>query len=194
MIFLDRQLCNMLILSHLYLDKGSRVFGSWFFRNNTRAFTLPEVMLAVGIVSLLVIANFTAISMNRLQNAKESERSIMVDFGIHYLELVKGLPFEETMQGMPINGLYDGKNSALLIPLPSTENWMSINDPTYQTFHPDLVWLEPRNPKMRVSLTTTQAGGADHTKHIKLELQWDAPMDIGAKQTLRLDMVKEKDL
>ncbi len=184
----------MLILEHLYSNKGFCLLDRSLFRRDRRAFTLPEVMIAVGILSLLVIANFTAISMNRLQNAKESERSIMVDFGMHYLELVRGMPFDETLKGSPINGLYDGKNGALLITLPTSTNWIFLNDATYQSFHPDLVWLEPRNPQMRVNMTTTQIGGADHTKHIQFELQWDAPLNIGAKQTLRLDMVKVKDL
>ena len=64
----------------------------------------------------------------------------------------------------------------------------------YQAFHPELVWLENRNLELRVTLTTTQAGGEDHTKHIQLELRWEPPLGRGDQQTIRLDMVRVKDL
>lgn len=157
-------------------------------------FSLPEVMIAVAILSLLVLANFSIISLSRIQTVKDHERGIMLDLGTHYLELIKGLPFDEVKINSPINALYDGTAGGLLITIPATSNWFNINNANFQAFHPDLVWLSPRKPQMSVSLETTTIAGIPHDKRIQLQLQWDAPMNLGSKQNLRLDMVRVKDL
>lgn len=161
---------------------------------NRRGFSLPEVLIAVAILSLLVLANFSIISLSRIQTVKDHERGIMLDFGTHYLELIKGLPFDDVKTSSPVNSLYDGTAGGLLITIPAASNWFSINNANFQAFHPDLVWLSPRNPQMSVSLETGTIAGIPHDKRIQLQLQWDAPMNLGSKQTLRLDMVRVKDL
>lgn len=157
-------------------------------------FSLPEVMMAVAILSLFVLANFSILSFSRIQTVKDHERGIMLDFASHYLELVKGLPFAEIKNGAPINALYDGASGGALIAIPVSTNWFAIDNLDFHSFHPDLVWLSPRNPQMSVFLETRAIAGAPHDKHIQLLLQWDAPMNLGKKQTLRMDMVRVKDL
>jgi prepilin-type N-terminal cleavage/methylation domain-containing protein len=157
-------------------------------------FSLPEVMMAVAILSLFVLANFSILSFSRIQTVKDHERGIMLDFASHYLELVKGLPFDEIKSGAPINALYDGASGGTLIAFPTSTNWLTIDNVNFQSFHPDLIWLSPRNPQMSVFLDTRTIAGIPHDKHIQLLLQWDAPMNLGSKQTLRMDMVRVKDL
>jgi len=157
-------------------------------------FSLPEVMIAVAILSLLVLANFSIISLSRIQSVKDHERGIMLDFGTHYLELIKGMPFVDVNNGSPINALFDGTSGGVLVTIPANSNWFNIDNANFQAFHPDLVWLSPRNPQMSVTLQTGAIAGVPHDKRIQLMLQWDAPMNLGSKQTLRLDMVRVKDL
>jgi prepilin-type N-terminal cleavage/methylation domain-containing protein len=160
----------------------------------SEGFSLPEVMIAVVILSLLVLANFCIISLSRIQSVKDHERGIMLDLGSHYLEFIKGMPFAEIKNGTPINALFDGTSGGVLVTIPTSSNWFSIDNANFQAFHPDLVWLSPRNPQMSVSLGTGTISGVPHDKHLQLLLQWDAPLNFGSKQTLRLDMVRVKDL
>jgi len=157
-------------------------------------FSLPEVMIAVAILSFLVLANFSILSLSRIQTVKDHERGIMLDFASHYLELVKGLPFADIKNGSPVNALYDGTSGGALVVIPISTDWFTIDDANFQAFHPDLVWLSPRNPQMSVFLETREIAGVPHDKRIQVLLQWDAPMNIGNKQTLRMDMVRVKDL
>jgi type II secretory pathway pseudopilin PulG len=160
----------------------------------SHAFTLPEVLLAVAFMSILVLANLSAISYSRFQTVKDRERGIVLDFVGHYLELVKALPFTQASPGLPVNALYDGTGGAPNIRIPVTSGWFGIGTGDFQTFHPNLVWLAPRNPRMHVELTTSQVGGVEHTKHILVEVQWDSPTGIGPAQSVSMDMIRTKDL
>ena len=90
-------------------------------------FSLPEVMIAVVILSLFVLANFSILSFSRIQTVKDHERGIMLDFAAHYLELAKGLPFAEINGGAPINALYDGASGGTRITIPISTNWFAID-------------------------------------------------------------------
>ena len=131
-------------------------------------FSLPEVMMAVAILSLFVLANFSILSFSRIQTVKDHERGIMLDFASHYLELVKGLPFAEIKNGTPINALYDGASGGTLVTIPTSTNWFTIDNVNFHSFHPDLVWLSPRIPQMSVFLETRAIAGIPHDKHIQL--------------------------
>ena len=159
-----------------------------------RGFSLIEVLVAMSIVGVLALAGMSAMYFNRIQNYKDKERSLMLDFAMHYLEIVKGQPFSELKTGNAINTLYNGTASSPDIRIPTTTNWFSLLGASYTGFHPELTWLTPRNPEMSVKLTTTQVNAEDHTKLLQIELRWDAPLKQGLKQTARMDMARFKDL
>lgn len=158
------------------------------------AFTLPEVMIAVAVLAFLAIATFSALIQSRILRAKDHDLGIMQDFAMHYLELVKGLPFEEVNARSPINALFDGTSGSPLIIIPASSNWFSIDTADFQVFHPELVWFTNRAPQMRVVLTTNQVSGVANTKHLELGVHWNAPLNSGGTQSIRLDMIRAKDL
>lgn len=168
--------------------------GDIFKSRLDRAFTLTEVLFSVLVVSIVFTASMSALSIHRIQHAKANQRNIALDFANHYLELVRGLTFEEIGAGAPINRLYDGEGGAPAITIPAGADWVDLDTDDYQVFHPELVWLENQNPQMRVVLTTTQVDGEDHTKHISMELRWDSPLSRGRKLEARMDLVRVKDL
>jgi len=143
---------------------------------------------------ILFLSNLGAISFNRLTTYKEKELAILSDFTLHYMEQIKGLPFNEVVPGHSINTLYDGENGAPNIRIPQIADWQSIDTADYEDFHPELVWLNDRNLEMKINLTVTQVDAEDHTKHLELELRWDAPLGRGYKQSFAMDMVRVKDL
>jgi hypothetical protein len=158
------------------------------------AFTLAEVMIAMGVVGLLVFANLSAMYLARMSNYRDLDKGIMSDFLQHYVEQVKGLGFSEVRTNSPINGLFNGLSGTPLITIPTSTNWFSLNTTNYQTFHPDLVWLTNRSPEIRVVLTITSVGGLEHTKHLLAEVRWRPPMGKGDLMARRLDMVRVRDL
>ena len=159
------------------------------------AFSLVEVLVAMAIVGVLFMATLGAVQFNKIQIYKDKERGLVLDFVVHYLELVKGQSFAEIQKGAPINALYAGTNGAADIRIPVNFSWFTLkNNTNYQTFYSDLAWLYPRNPEMRVDLATTQAGGVDHTKQVRVEVRWDSPLNLGRRCTARMDMIRTKDL
>ena len=159
------------------------------------AYSLVEVMVAMAIVGVLFMATLGAMQFNKIQIYKDKERGLVLDFVVHYLELVKGQNFADIQKGAPINSLYDGTMGAGDIRIPMNSSWFSLkNNTNYQTFYSELAWLYPRDPEMRVDLATTQAGGVDHTKHVRVEVRWDSPLNLGRRCTARMDMVRTKDL
>jgi prepilin-type N-terminal cleavage/methylation domain-containing protein len=158
------------------------------------AFTLPEVMIAVAILAFLAIATLSTLIHSQVLRAKDHDLGVMQDFAMHYLELVKGLPFNEVKARSPINTLFDGTSGAPLIITPASTNWFSIDTLDFQVFHPELVWFTNRSPQMRLLLTTNQVSGVDNSKHLQLGLRWIAPLNSGGTQSIRLDMVRVKDL
>jgi hypothetical protein len=160
----------------------------------TCGFVIWDVLIAMAMTGVLVMAMFGAIQFNKIQMYKDKERALMMDFAVHYLEMVKGMPFAEAVKGAHINQLYSGASGSARIAIPLNSNWSSLNDTNYQSFHPELVWMSSRNPEMSVDLVTTQAGGADHTKHLQVELRWDPPLGLGRRCVARMDMIKTRDL
>jgi hypothetical protein len=156
--------------------------------------TLVEALVAMAIVAVFVVAGMSAMYFNRIQAYKDKERGLLLDFAVHYLELVKGQPFSELKKGNAINALYDGTAGSPNIRIPASFTWSSLLDNNYIAFSPELTWLSARNPEIRVNLTTTQVGGVDHTKLVQVELRWDAPLQQGGKLTARMDMARFKDL
>lgn len=157
-------------------------------------FSLIEAFMAMVLIAIAFLATISAISFNQVQLKRDKERALVWDFGVHYLELVKGLPFEEVVAGSPVNALFNGTGAAPNIRIPVNSNWVSISTSDYLLFHPELSELSTRVPQMRVQLDVTQSGGADHTKEIFMEIQWNAPLDQGPRSSLKLNMVRTKDL
>jgi type II secretory pathway pseudopilin PulG len=170
-------------------SKSIRLLG----KRSQAGFTLVEAMFSMLLVGLLFVANLSAISFCRLQMRKDKEQAIVLDFALHYLEMVRGLPFTDLQKGQPINALFDGKTGATKILLPADCTWSSLATSDYLAFHPDLTWLINQNPEMRVGITTQQVGGIDHTKHVYLEIRWDPALGRGSKVTVRMDLERATD-
>ena len=153
-----------------------------------------EVLFAMVVVGIVIAANMAAINFSQNQSYRNKELGTMTDLGIHYLELLKSLPFSDVTAGAPINALYDGAGGAPNIRIPSTGDWQNINTLDYQVLHPDLVWLTNRAPQMRVILTTASVAGQPHTKHLKLDFRWEAPFHTGQNQALSMNLIRVKDL
>jgi prepilin-type N-terminal cleavage/methylation domain-containing protein len=158
------------------------------------AFTLPEVMIAVAILAFLAIATLSTLVQSQVLRTKDHDLGVMQDFAVHYLELVKGIPFNEVNARNPINALFNGTSGSPLIIIPASTNWFSVDTLDFQVFHPELVWFTNRSPQMRIVLTTNQVAGVDNSKHLQLGVRWIAPLNSGGTQSIRLDMVRVKDL
>ena len=129
-------------------------------------FTMPEILVAVSILAILFAVTMASLSFDRVSGYKEKELGILADFGYHYIELMKGLPFEDITPGRPINALYDGSGGSPNISIPLAATWVNLETSEYQAFHPELVWLENRNLEMRITLTAglRQERGGFHAK------------------------------
>jgi hypothetical protein len=155
---------------------------------------LAEVLLAIMIVCFVSLAALSALNASRIQRVKDHDQGIMQDFAVHYLELVKAMPFDKIKMGTPINDLFDGTNGAPLVIIPKHTNWFPLGTADYENFHPELVWLTNRDPRMQIILTTSQVSGLDHTKHLQLGLRWLPPLHNGTTQSIRVDLIRVKDL
>jgi hypothetical protein len=151
-------------------------------------------MIGIATSALFVGMCLTSVVFSRVACTKAKEQAVALDFLIHYVETVKALPFAEVRPGVPINALYDGSDGAPRITIPGDASWISIDDDDFETFHPDLAWFRGRNPEMQVILTTTVVGGSAHTRHMKVRIAWDAPLERGGRTETHLDMVKYRDL
>lgn len=159
-----------------------------------RGFTVIEVVVAMTLVSVFVLAGMSSMAFSRIQTAKDKDNGVVLDFVTHYLELAKAIPFSDLKPGIALNGICDGTAGTPNIRIPASPSWISIASVDYTVFHPELVWLTPRNPEMKVTLTTTQKDGTDYSKALKVELRWDAPLQRGGKLTARMDMARYRDL
>ena len=102
-------------------------------RSSSRGgFTLVEVLVAMTIVGVLALAGMSAMYFNRIQNYKDRERGVVLDFAMHYLETVKGLSFVDLKTGNAINSLYTGTAGSPNIRIPATTNWFSTPDDCYR--------------------------------------------------------------
>jgi len=157
-------------------------------------FSLLEALIAMVLIATTYLATISAISFSKVELQRDKERALIWDFGVHYLELVKGLPFEEVVKGQAVNALFDGTGSAPDIRIPVNTNWVSISTSDYLQFHPELSAVSHRAPKLRVQLNTIQVSSEDHTKELFIEIQWNAPLDQGPRNSVTLNMVRVKDL
>lgn len=151
-------------------------------------------MVAVFILSLVTLACFSAITFSRVVATKAKEQAIAVDFLMHYLELVRGLPYNEVATGNPINPLFDGDSGSPDIQIPSSGTWMSLSTDDYEAFHPDLIWLHNRQPRLRVTLGGERVNGLARARHMKIAIAWDAPLGLGARLHQDADLIRVQDL
>ncbi|MBI3414475.1 MAG: prepilin-type N-terminal cleavage/methylation domain-containing protein [Verrucomicrobia bacterium] len=158
------------------------------------AFSLPEVMFAVAILAIMFLANLSAISLTRVQMAKDKQQAIMLDFALHYLELVRSMAFVDIRQNVAVNPLYSGANGGVQIMIPASSAWSSLNTTNYRTFHPELTWLLSQNPEISVNVNTQLTAGVIKNKSVVLQLRWDPALNKGSKQTVRMDLVRAADL
>ncbi len=169
-------------------------------RLHRRAAVLLESVIAIVLVALLLSASYAAVMINRLQAEKAHNMALMIDFGFHYLEVVRGLDYERILPNYPINTIYDGTVSIIMpgsstpvavrITLPPNGNkWYSLNDNSMFLFHPDLVFLRNRNPEYRCKIDTETTGTVYRAKQISLSCRWDSIFGRGAKQTLDMNAV-----
>lgn len=180
--------------------------GTWF-RSRSRSshardrsarlgagFTLGEVMLSSGVVAISFIICCSAILFDQIGMRKAKEDAVAMDFLIHYAENVKSLPFSSLLPNVPINALYNGAGGAPRIVLPPDSSWFAVDTPDYFTFHPDLLWLSGRNPKMQVTLNRNVLSGVLHDVELNLQLSWDPPLNRGLRESVQIDMLRTKDL
>ncbi|MBN1515718.1 hypothetical protein JXA32_04020 [Candidatus Sumerlaeota bacterium] len=155
--------------------------------------TLIEVITASGITALVFLVTISALSVHRVQQTKQHQHNVMLNYAIHYLELVEGLDFAEIKKGAPINALYDGNNGAPGIFIPNNNAWIDLTANDYLVFQPELAWMSSFNPEMQVVLTVTQDSGEDYSKHLSLVMRWDAPLGRGGQLSKRMDLVRMRD-
>lgn len=159
-----------------------------------RGFTLAEGVIALAVLSLFVMACFSSIMFSRVTATKAKQQAIVTDFLVHYSELVRGLPFNEVQTGRAINPLLDGSDDAPNIIIPTDGNWVPLSTDDYEAFHPDLMWISHLAPRMRATLTTDTVAGEEHTKHLNVQVQWNAPLGRGDHLEQEVDLIRVKDL
>jgi hypothetical protein len=160
----------------------------------TGGFTLAEATIGVAILALFAAACFSGIMFNRLASMKVKEQAIATDFLVHYVEMVKALPFNEVLNGFPINPLFDGTGGSPRITIPANSTPVAVNTTAFETFHPDLINFHNRNPTLEVTLTSQSVGGVLHDKHLNVKITWDAPLGRSTRMTEQLDLLRTKDL
>ena len=71
-------------------------------------FTLIEVVVAMTLVSVFVLAGMSSMAFSRIQTAKDKDSGVVLDFVTHYLELAKAIPFSDLKTGCALNPICDG--------------------------------------------------------------------------------------
>ncbi len=155
---------------------------------------MAEAVIAVAVLSIFVMACFSSITFSRVTAMKAKEQAIAMDFLVHYTEMIRALPFNEVFAGNAINPLLAGRLGAPDVRIPADDSWVALNTEDYETFHPDLLWLHNRDPKIRVTLDTKTVAGETHTKHLGIRLEWDAPLSRGGRLHQQTDLIRVKDL
>lgn len=153
-----------------------------------------EAVISVGLMGIFVLASMSALVTDQVCSRKAKEQALVMDFLTKYVENIKALPFSSVAAGLPINSLYDGVSGAPLITIPTNSAWISLNTSSYQTFYPDLLWLENRNPSMSVTLTDNNASGALHDIQVDIKVDWDAPLSSGGRQQVQVDFLRTADV
>lgn len=185
---------NVVAAHDVKLEFSTKTRNASRVNRRAGAFTLPEVMFAVAILAIMFLANLSAIFFTRIQLAKDKHQAIALDFALHYMELVRSMPFADLRQNVAVNTLYSGANGGPQIMIPASSAWSSLNATNYRTFHPELTWLINQNPEISVNVTTQLVASVIKTKNVALQLRWDAALNKGSKQTVRMDLVRAADL
>lgn len=166
-----------------------------FVKNNRLGgFSLPDVLFASFVVSFVVLVGLGSMSLSQITRTKAEDEAIGLDFLVHYLETLKGLPFDDLRPALPINPLYNGAGGAPNIRIPGDATAFSVNNTNYLAFHPELAGMLSLNPMLSVTYSAQSSGGVDQSKHIEAVLSWDAPLGRGTRHSVRLNLVRVKDL
>lgn len=171
---------------------GARVRSG--FRRSASAFTLVEALMAVGVLAIITAACLSSLLVDQIAVRKAKEEAIAMDFLTKYVENIKALPFTSVSGGTPINYLYNGSGGGPLIAIPANTTWVSLNTTAYQTFYPDLLWLNNRNPQMQVTLAKNNLAGVLHDIEINVKVDWDSPLSAGARQEVQVDFCRTADV
>lgn len=107
---------------------------------------------------------------------------------------MRGMEFENIKLRTAVDVLYDGRQGSPNIRIPQNPTWFSIENEDYYTFHPDLASLEGRNLEMRVRLDVQSIAAEEHTKSLRIEVRWEAPLKVGGTLEERMDVVRFKDV
>jgi len=159
-----------------------------------RAFTIAEVAVAMAALVFIMVASISTITFTRVAAQKAKEQAIALDFLVHYLETLRGLPFDLVQPGAAINPLLNGANGAPNIRIPATSSPVSVDGTDWRTFHPELTWFNGRTPQLIVEYTESPSGAGARTKHLEVTLRWDPPLGRGQQQSAWLDLVRVRDL
>ena len=160
---------------------------------------LIESMIALAVAALLFMGAFAAVGISRVQAAKVRVLDMMLDFGHHYLEVIRSLPYDRIVPGYALNTLYDGSRSVKMpdgttqkinvaIPASGT-TWYSLSAANMLVFHPDLVFLSGRNPEYKLNIETQVNMSGNRARRISLSTRWDPPLGRGAKQTMDMAII-----
>ena len=158
-----------------------------------RGFTIVEVALGMAGLVLIVVACMATITFSRVAAFKAKEQAIALDFLVHYLETVRGLPFDAVRPGAAINPLFNGESGAPNIRIPTQSTPVSVETADFRTFHPELAWLTGRDAELTVLYSETPSG-SPRFKHLEVRLQWDPPLNRGQRSSAWLDLVCVRDL
>jgi hypothetical protein len=151
-------------------------------------------MITVGVLAIITAACLCSLLVDQIAVRKAKEEAITMDFLTKYVENIKSLPFTSVAPGSPINYLYNGAGGGPLISIPPNTSWVSLNTTDFQTFYPDLLWLNNRNPAMQVTLTQNSEAGTPHDIEINIKVDWDSPLSSGGRQEVQVDFCRTADV
>jgi Tfp pilus assembly protein PilV len=153
-------------------------------------FTIVEAMIASGVMLIFVMVCMSALVFDEAAVFKSKEEALVMDFMNHYLENLKALPFADVTPGYPINTLYDGVNGAPTITIPTNGALVDLTSTNYQTFAPDLLWLNGSSPILGVTFDQNYSNSVLHDVHIGLTVTWTAPLQKGGVMQMESDLIR----
>ena len=145
-------------------------------------------MIALGVMVLFTAACLSTIVVSQVSVRKAKEEAIAIDFLTKYTENLKALPFTSLVAGQPIN--WEFANAPYQILIPASGSPVSVDNPLYKYFYPDLVWFVNRNPTMTVTFSSAVVG---HDIEVNIKLDWDPPISKGGRQEVEVDFLRTKD-
>jgi hypothetical protein len=141
-----------------------------------------------------VAACLSAVVTDQVCTRKAKEVAISMDFLTKYVENIKALPFTSVAAGLPINTIYNGAGGSPLITIPANNSPVSLTTADFQTFYPDLLWFNNRNPTMQVSLTQNSLAGSLHDIEVNVKVDWDSPLAKGGRLEVQVDFFRTVDV